>query len=164
MVIGGQAVLLYGEPRLTKDIDITLGIGIERLSDMKDLVDRLSLKYLTKDADAFARDTMVLPVIDSKSGIRVDFIFSNSTYERQAIERSRVVSLGRARVKFSALEDVIIHKLIAERPRDMEDVQSILLKNPEYDLAYLRKWLKEFDAALGKDYLKTLLGIQNKLK
>jgi hypothetical protein len=28
MVIGGQAVLIYGEPRLTKDIDITLGIGI----------------------------------------------------------------------------------------------------------------------------------------
>ena len=31
MVIGGQAVLLYGEPRLTKDIDITLGIGIDGL-------------------------------------------------------------------------------------------------------------------------------------
>jgi len=31
MVIGGQAVLLYGEPRLTKDIDITLGIPIDRL-------------------------------------------------------------------------------------------------------------------------------------
>ena len=27
MIIGGQAVLLYGEPRLTKDIDITLGIN-----------------------------------------------------------------------------------------------------------------------------------------
>ncbi len=26
MVIGGQAVLLYGEPRLTRDIDITLGV------------------------------------------------------------------------------------------------------------------------------------------
>ena len=25
MIIGGQAVLLYGTPRLTKDIDITLG-------------------------------------------------------------------------------------------------------------------------------------------
>ncbi len=24
MVIGGRAVLLYGEPRLTKDIDVTL--------------------------------------------------------------------------------------------------------------------------------------------
>ena len=24
MIIGGQAVLLYGDPRLTKDIDLTL--------------------------------------------------------------------------------------------------------------------------------------------
>lgn len=33
MIIGGQAVLLYGEPRLTKDIDITLGAGLDRLPD-----------------------------------------------------------------------------------------------------------------------------------
>ena len=26
MIIGGQAVLIYGRPRLTRDIDITLGI------------------------------------------------------------------------------------------------------------------------------------------
>lgn len=26
MIIGGQAVLLYGEPRLTRDIDIILAI------------------------------------------------------------------------------------------------------------------------------------------
>ena len=38
MVIGGQAVLLYGEPRLTKDIDITLGEGIESLEKIKDNV------------------------------------------------------------------------------------------------------------------------------
>jgi len=38
MVIGGQAVLLYGEPRLTKDIDITLGKGIESLEKIKDNV------------------------------------------------------------------------------------------------------------------------------
>ena len=29
IIIGGQAVLLYGEPRLTKDIDITIGLNIE---------------------------------------------------------------------------------------------------------------------------------------
>ena len=38
MVIGGQAVLLYGEPRLTKDIDITLGVGSERVPDVSDTV------------------------------------------------------------------------------------------------------------------------------
>lgn len=31
MVIGGQAILLYGEPRLTRDIDITLGINVDEL-------------------------------------------------------------------------------------------------------------------------------------
>lgn len=38
MVIGGQAVLLYGEPRLTKDIDLTVGAGLDRLDEMVDLV------------------------------------------------------------------------------------------------------------------------------
>ena len=33
MVIGGQAVLLYGEPRQTRDIDVTMGIGPERVTD-----------------------------------------------------------------------------------------------------------------------------------
>ena len=35
MVVGGQAVLLYGEPRLTKDIDITLGVGVDGLPKIK---------------------------------------------------------------------------------------------------------------------------------
>ena len=47
MVIGGQAVLLYGEPRLTKDIDITLGVGIDRVADVVAVVERLALKILT---------------------------------------------------------------------------------------------------------------------
>ncbi|MGH9445099.1 MAG: hypothetical protein ACRD3O_05145, partial [Terriglobia bacterium] len=34
MLIGGQAVLLYGEPRLTRDIDVTLGVGPDRLSEI----------------------------------------------------------------------------------------------------------------------------------
>lgn len=45
MVIGGQAVLLYGEPRLTKDIDITLGIGIEGLKEVNSIIiQKLNLK------------------------------------------------------------------------------------------------------------------------
>ena len=45
MIIGGQAVLLYGEPRLTKDIDITLGINIDRLDDLLAVVNELSLAH-----------------------------------------------------------------------------------------------------------------------
>ena len=34
MIIGGHAVILYGEPRLTRDIDITLGVSNERLPEL----------------------------------------------------------------------------------------------------------------------------------
>ncbi len=116
MVIGGQAVLLYGEPRLTKDIDITLGVGVDHLEEMKAVADRLKLKYLTDKVDDFVKETMVLPVIEEKSGIRVDFIFSFSPYEKQALKRAGDVFFGKTPIKFASLEDLVIHKIIAGRP------------------------------------------------
>lgn len=164
MVIGGQAVLLYGEPRLTKDIDITLGIGIDGLDKIKGIVESLSLKPLIRDVDSFVQQTMVFPVIEEKSGIRVDFIFSFSHYEKQAIERANEIRLANIAVKFAALEDVVIHKIIAARARDLEDVRSILLKKPDYDVDYIEKWLAEFDKSLDEDFGKTFKKITRKLK
>jgi hypothetical protein len=48
MVIGGQAVLLYGEPRLTRDIDITMGIGVEGLNRVKKIIRIIGLKSLVQ--------------------------------------------------------------------------------------------------------------------
>jgi len=154
MVIGGQAVLLYGEPRLTRDIDITLGMGVNGLGKIKKIIKAIGLKILVEKEREFVERNMVLPTIDKKSGIRVDFIFSFSSYERQAIERGKDIKLGRTLVKFASLEDVVIHKVIAGRARDLEDVKSILLKNPKYDSVYIEKWLEEFDKSLGDHFLK----------
>lgn len=152
MVIGGQAVLLYGEPRLTRDIDITLGIGVAELNSIRSIVETLKLKSLVANVDEFVKETMVFPVMDERSGIRVDFIFSFSPYEKQAIERAKDIKFGKIGVKFAALEDVVIHKIIAGRARDVEDVRSILLKNPDYDSDYIEKWLAEFDKSLGENF------------
>jgi len=152
MIIGGQAVLLYGEPRLTKDIDITLGFGIDKLDKIKKITSKLGLKVLPRNVNKFIRDTYVLPVADKKTGIRIDFIFSFTPYEQQAIKRSRKVKIKKVKVNFAAVEDIIIHKIIAGRQRDIEDVGAILLKNPDYDRAYILKWLKEFDAGLKRNY------------
>jgi hypothetical protein len=154
MVIGGQAVLLYGEPRLTRDIDITLGMGVNGLDKIKKIIKAIGLKILVEKEKGFVERNMVLPTIDKKSGIRVDFIFSFSSYARQAIERGKDIKLGRTLVKFASLEDVVIHKVIAGRARDLEDVKSILLKNLKYDLVYIEKWLEEFDKSLGDRFLK----------
>jgi hypothetical protein len=51
MIIGGQAVLHYGEPRPTKDIDITLGIGIDGLKDTNSIIQKLNLKILINKHD-----------------------------------------------------------------------------------------------------------------
>ncbi|MDY6863525.1 MAG: hypothetical protein SV062_11145 [Thermodesulfobacteriota bacterium] len=49
MIIGGQAVLLYGTPRMTKDIDITLGVNIERLEDVMTAVKKARLKVIPEN-------------------------------------------------------------------------------------------------------------------
>ncbi|MBC7260279.1 MAG: nucleotidyl transferase AbiEii/AbiGii toxin family protein [Chloroflexi bacterium] len=152
MIIGGQAVLLYGEPRLTKDIDITLGAGLDRLTDVLGLAQGAGLKPLV-NPDTFTRKTLVLPCEDPTTGIRVDFVFSFSPYERQALERVRRVRVGEADVRFASLEDVIIHKIVAGRPRDLEDVRAMLLKNSSVDLAYTRTWLRDFSDALSEPLL-----------
>jgi hypothetical protein len=38
IVMGGQAVLLYGEPRSTKGIDITLGIDVDKAPKLMSLL------------------------------------------------------------------------------------------------------------------------------
>jgi hypothetical protein len=58
----------------------------------------------------------------------------------------------------------VIHKIIAERPRDIEDVLSLLLKNPNFDARYIEKWLAEFDASLDKDFSARFKVLKDKLK
>ena len=148
MIIGGQAVLLYGEPRLTKDIDITLGIGPEGLEAFLPVVKEIGLQVLVEDTEKFVQNTFVLPTKDEGSGFRVDFIFSISSYEKNAIERCTRVKIGVTETNFASVEDLIIHKVVAGRPRDIEDVKVILIKNKDIDESYILKWLKEFDFEL----------------
>ena len=150
-MIGGQAVLLYGEPRLTRDIDVTLGATLDRLANVQRAIGKAGLAPLV-DPNAFPRETMVLPCHDPETGVRVDFIFSSLPYEQVAIERGRCVTMGDAEVNFVSPEDLVVLKTVAGRPRDLEDVRSILLKNPDLDLSYIRHWLSEFGAALGQAF------------
>lgn len=147
MIIGGQAVLVYGEPRLTRDIDITLGISAERVALAQEIAGKAGLRPLV-DPQVFTPKTMVLPCQDPETDIRVDFILSFTPYEEQAMKRVTFVDIGQARVRFTSLEDLVIHKLVSGRPRDVDDVRSVILKNKEMDVAYIRKWLRQFAIAL----------------
>lgn len=159
MLIGGQAVLLYGEPRLTKDVDVTLGIPPSDLERLLRVVASLKLKILVDNVEDFVRQTAVLPCHDSETGLRVDFVFSWSAYERAALERVRIVEVRGTPVSYASPEDVVVHKMIAGRPRDLEDVFGIMVRNPDIDLDYVRDWLARFDDALAGDLLARLQSV-----
>jgi predicted nucleotidyltransferase len=145
MIIGGQAVLLYGRPRLTRDIDITLGIDTDQFPIMAGICNDLGLETLPDDPESFAEQTKVLPTEDPGSRVRVDFIFSFTPYEAQAIDRAQTVLMDGYPVRFAACEDVIIHKMIAARAIDLEDVRHMLSRNRgRMDYDYMRRWLSEF--------------------
>lgn len=97
---------------------------------------------------------MVLPCQDATTQIRVDLIFSFSPYERDAIGRGCSVRMGNANVRFASVEDLIVHKILAGRPRDLDDVRAVLNKNPAADRRFIRDTLAEFAATLGEPLVK----------
>jgi hypothetical protein len=59
---------------------------------------------------------------------------------------------------------VVIHKVISGRPRDWEDIKSILVKNPRYDSDYISRWLKEFDLPLKQNFLEAFKKARKEIK
>jgi predicted nucleotidyltransferase len=98
--------------------------------------------------------TMVLPCLDLESNIRIDFISSFSPYDQEALKRVVRIPIGRAEVCFASIEDLIIHKLIAGRPRDLEDIRNVLLRYRTLDIDYIHHWLGEFDASLNEPFVR----------
>lgn len=126
MLIGGQAVLLHGEPRLTRDIVVTFGIAADETSGVKDAAQEVGLEPPPEDPAGFVAETFVLPCEEPGTGVRVDFIFSTSPYEARAIDRPVEVAIRDASVPFAAAEVLIVHKPFAGRPRDLEDAAGVV--------------------------------------
>lgn len=152
MLIGGQAVLLHGEPRLTQDVDVTLGVAPDRLPEVLEAAGSAGLAPLPDDPEGFVGETFVLPCDEPGTGIRVDFIFSTTPYESRAIDRAVEVDIRDVDVPFAAAEDLILHKLFAGRARDLEDVAGVVRrKGEELDWDYLRGWAEEFAEIPGRE-------------
>jgi hypothetical protein len=152
MLIGGQAVLLHGEPRLTQDVDVTIGVGPDRVQDLLGACKAIGLQPLPQDPAGFVRETFVLPAAEPETGIRVDLIFSTTPYEAQAIERALMVDVGSREVPFATAEDLLLHKLFAGRPRDLDDAAGVVRrKGAELDWAYLGRWAREFAMIAGRE-------------
>lgn len=152
MVIGGFANLVWGVPRTTMDVDITVQVPEQDLPDfIKEIGKKLSI--LPDDPLAFVKETRVLPV-QTSTGIRVDLILAGSPYELSALGRARAVTIRGRPVRICSPEDLVIHKIISTRPRDREDVEGIFRQQgSKLDFVYMDPIVRELAEALGRSDL-----------
>jgi hypothetical protein len=147
MVIGGYANLQWGRPRLTEDLDVTVRAGEDALPA---LLDGLAPAFRPRvpDAVAFARETAVVPMV-SLEGTPIDLVLARLSFEDEAIARAVPLDVGGAVVRFATAEDLVLHKIVSDRPRDREDLEGIVIRQKHrLDLAYLRPRVSELARAL----------------
>lgn len=149
MVIGGIANLVWGEPRSTLDIDISVMVEeAEWPSVIREA--RASFRVLPANPMAFLRDTNVLPV-ETSEGIRIDLVWANLPYEHKAIARARAEEFAGQKVRVCRPEDLIIHKILSDRAKDREDIRGIARhQRHRLDRRYLRHTVEVISQTLGR--------------
>ncbi|MBD3616687.1 MAG: nucleotidyl transferase AbiEii/AbiGii toxin family protein [Gracilimonas sp.] len=147
----GYAVLYHGEARFTEDIDIILGVDNDDLSRILNIVSG-DFQVRTKNPEKFVNQTNVLPLRETDSGIKVDLIFSFIEFEREAIRNAEIVKIEGNEVRIVKAEDLIIYKLLAGRPKDLEDAKNVLqLNETKIDLKKIDHSINEISEMMGND-------------
>lgn len=148
VLIGGVSVSLLAQPRATQDIDVTVWLGEGSWQDFFDAAGRFDFGPRLPDALAFAAASRVLLLRHRASGVSLDVSFGALDFEREMIERAVVLEVAGLRLRLPTPEDLIITKAVAQRPKDIADIEAILNVGQDLDLARVRRLTAEFAAAL----------------
>ncbi len=163
IITGGMAVLVWGRPRFTADIDIVIEFqkqGIDVLR--KALLSLGKHGYIDRDAMESALETEgEFNFIHGDSGVKVDFwaLKKMDDFDRQRFKRKKAKTILGSRVYFTSPEDLILVKLKWHKqsgsPRQLEDVESVVkISGKKLNFDYLKKSA----AAIGvSDILENLL-------
>jgi hypothetical protein len=158
MAIGGIAVAVWGEPRLTRDIDMKVLVSREERGRLLAILRPFT--PLQEDTDESFR-RLGLAFFRDSSGVRIDVMLADTIFDETAIGRARDIDFAPGKnIRVCTAEDLIIYKMLSTRTRDRGDVESIIQKQGDaLDDAYIENWLAQFeealtDSALIRDYRK----------
>lgn len=146
-ITGGMAVLMWGRPRFTADIDILVEF---KLTDVDKLEAALSALgeagYVDKDAmrEALLREGE-FNFIDGNTGVKVDFwILKKDSFDVLRMKRKVPWNVLGREVYFISPEDLILNKLLwyeeSQSSRHLEDAESVLkISGDKLDFEYLKQ-------------------------
>jgi hypothetical protein len=126
-LIGGIALMRWGEPRETIDVDVTLltGFGHE-----EEFIRALLGLYAARVPDplAFALTHRVL-LLQAASGVGIDVALGGMPFEESAVARATPYEFAPGVFLLTAsAEDLIVMKAFAARPKDWVDVEGIVIR------------------------------------
>jgi hypothetical protein len=126
--IGGIAVLRWGEPRFTRDVDVTLLCPFGGEDEVSTPLLDAGYRGRISDAREFARRSRVL-LVQSPDGIPIDIALAALPFEEGVVERSSLFEfeVGSA-LRTCSAEDLIVLKLFAFRPRDVLDAETVVAR------------------------------------
>lgn len=141
-LLGGVALTLLGQPRLTRDLDVDIFVSKNQAISFIKKAKRASFKILEKEMETriktFGNFRMLY------RDVPVDMILASTELEKSAFKRKRVVELYRKKTYIPSPEDFILLKIIPGRPQDLIDVESVALKHEgKLDLKYMEQWAQK---------------------
>lgn len=148
VIIGGIAVGFLGRPRLTEDVDAMFLLSTNDIPRFLDSAKIYNIQPRIPNAEEFARKNRVLLMQHSPTEVNIDISLGVLPFEEEMVERGIVQSTGALAIRLPTPEDLIIMKAIAHRPKDLEDIRTVIDKNPKLDVVRIRHWVKQFADAL----------------
>jgi hypothetical protein len=152
-VFGAQAVIAYGVPRLSADVDVTLALAPDAAERFTHDMEAAGFSLRVSDPD-FVRRTRVMPFVHMATGMPLDVVLAGSGLEEEFLSRVRVVDVGGTSVPLIDVGDLIVAKVLAGRPKDIDDASALWrLHGPALDANRIRHTLRLLEEALGQSDL-----------
>ena len=147
--IGGVAVIARGVPRLTVDIDATIRAPGTDVDSIFEALARHNIGTRIDQAKEFARMHHVFLGRHEPTGTPIDLSLAYLDFEDEAIQSSDEIDYAQVRIPVARAEDLVVYKIVAFRPRDIDDAEKLLnLHHGEIQIARVRRLVQQFCEAL----------------
>jgi predicted nucleotidyltransferase len=147
-IIGGVAVSLNAQPRLTADIDAIIWLDLDRANDLVKSAQAHGFVPRINNPIEFVRNARVLLLRHEETQIGIDLSCGVLPFEQELLERAIDFRDGAIDIKIATPEDLIILKAVAHRTRDLIDIDNLLNVNEDVNLDRIRYWVRQFADAL----------------
>jgi hypothetical protein len=155
-LFGAQAVIAYGVPRLSADVDVTLALEPARAHEFAEQMKRAGFSLRVEDPDFIVR-TRVMPFVHDATAMPLDVVLAGSGLEEEFLNRARPLDIGGTRMPVIDLADLIVAKIVAGRTKDIDDATNLWrIHGRTVDSDRIRVLLRELEDALGEgDFVGT---------